>query len=358
MKRTVSFLFSRTVLLGALALLCACGARDGASNHTAVQTTAATQFIASDPTETPTTDPTALPEPTPTPERTPTQDPAPAPDPVPTPFSIVWMSDTQDLTRSHPDVFFCMRDWILREREARNIVFLVHTGDVVDGLSAAMRENATEALMPLLETIPAMVVSGNHDIGSEENHDLFLRRPYAQAVRKEGQTLPLGDAAYAVLEAGGDTFVIVGVGYNVRGAKLRKWIEALNEQYPDAVFLYVLHYGLLEDGRLSGQAAYLVHTVIRDNPHARLMLCGHHDGSLRHDEWIDDDGDGEGERLFTTLMFNYQDDGPVAFGYMRILTFYPEDRRIEVSTYSPWYDQWGYPNVAPEDNAFVLENAY
>ena len=263
---------------------------------------------------------TATPTAAPTPSPRKTSVPLPTPEPVPTPFSIVWMSDTQDLSRQYPEVMVSMRDWILRERKARNIVFVVHTGDVVDGISKTMWDNATDALLPLFEQVPSMVVSGNHDVGDPENHSFFLRREYAQAVRKEGQTFPYGDAAYALLEAGGDTFVIVGVGYNERGAKLRKWIESLNERYPDAVFLYVIHYGLLEDGRLSGPAGYLVHSVIRDNPRARLMLCGHHDGSLRHDEWFDDDGDGKAERLFTTLMFNYQDDGPAAFGYMRILT--------------------------------------
>lgn len=305
----------------------------------------------------PTPTPTPVPTPTPTPEPTPT--PTPSPTPVPTPFTVVWMSDTQNLSRHYPDVFNKMRDWILENREEWNIVFFAHTGDVVDGASIFMWEAAEEALMPILDTIPSMVVSGNHDTGGHErNHALFLKRPYAQAVCKEGQTYEDGLAAYVTFEAAGERFLVFGIGYEVRGTKLKNWITEVSAQYPEATVLYIIHAGLQPDGRFTGQARDLVQSTIPENPKARLMLCGHERGSQRRTDRFDDDVDGVEERTFTTMMFNYQDDRKDGLGFMRLLTFDPMQRTITVRTYSPWFDQFGYKKAKQGEDAFVLEDAF
>lgn len=355
----------RTIILCALLLaLLACGETTApiAERSTPAPQITATPVIEEDTPKlsTPTPVPTPTPEPTPvpTPEPTATPEPTPTPEPVPTPFSIVWMSDTQNLSRHNPDVFNCMRDWILSEREARNIVFFAHTGDVVDGLSQSMWDVATEALMPILETIPSMVVSGNHDLSKDLEHGPFLNRPYAKAVLKKGQTFENGLAAYVTFEAGGDTFLVFGIGYNVRGKKVQAWIRSVREQYPDAIVLYLMHYALQEDGRFGSHGKELFDSVIKEDPHARLLLSGHNDGALRRTDAFDDDGDGVEDRTFTTIMFNYQDDRTEGLGYLRILTFDPVTRSISVATYSPWFDRWGYPKTRPEEDAFVLENAF
>ena len=329
------------------------------------------------PTVIPTEAPTAAPTPEPTfeqillstpePTETPTLPDTPEPTPVvtprengpaPTPFSIVWMSDTQNLARHYPDVFNCMRDWILRERETQNIVFVVHTGDVVDACSKFMWDNVSVALIPVFYQIPGMIVSGNHDIGSEGKQSLFYERPYAMMTRKEGQTFQNGACAYQTFTAGGDEFLVFGFGYGMNLPAIWDWVNSVIEEHPDAVLLFVMHYGLQQDNRLSGQAKALFTRVAEKAPNARLLLCGHHDGALLHEDRVDDDGDGETDRCFYTMMFNVQDDVEEGMGFMRILTFYPEDRHIEIKTYSPWYDRWEYSGFEPEENEFVLENAY
>lgn len=334
---------------------------------------AVTEAPTPEPTEAPTPAPTPTPEPTfehiavrtpsPTPRETPipTETPEPTPEPTaagPTPFSIVWMSDTQNLTRHYPEVFNSMRDWILRERESQNIVFLIHTGDVVDACSPFMWSNASIALVPVLYEIPGMVVSGNHDVGSDNRQSLFNERPYAMMTRKEGQTYRDGDCAYQIFTAGGDEFLVFGFGYSVNSTAVWRWVNSVMDEHPDAVALFVMHYALQEDNRYSGQARELVRQVAANRPNAKLLLCGHFDGVLMHEEWIDDDGDGETDRCFYTMMFNLQDDLEEGMGYMRILTFYPEDRHIEVKTYSPWYDRWDYPKLPSEETDFILDNAF
>lgn len=306
-----------------------------------------------EPTEAPTPEPTPVPTEVPTPEPTPT----PSPTPEPTPFTIAWMTDTQALSRSYPEIFNSMRDWILEHREEYNIVFFVHSGDVVDALSPEMKKNAEEALTPVVTTIPGMIASGNHDTGSNNEHYWFVDRSYVQAVQKEGQIYMDGEAAYATFEAAGSEFLVFGIGFGIN-TRFTAWVDQVIAEHPGAIVIYVLHFGIEESGSLSGYAKKLFNTSIQSTPTARLMLSGHMRGSVKRTDWFDDDGDGVKERSFTTMMFNYQDDYKEGLGYFRLLTFYPDDRHIEVKTYSPYYDSWHYAKSQEEDDTFILPDAF
>lgn len=364
MKKNAVYWIAAGVLLALIVLCIVLGNRFAPASRPEQEAQAATAqptgMPTPEPTIAPTPEPTPVPtiEPTPVPTLAPTPEPTATPVPAPTPFSIVWMSDTQNLSRDYPEVFNCMRDWILEEREARNIVFMVHTGDVVDACVPRLWDNATEALMPLLETVPSMIISGNHDIGAAEDQAFFYERPYAKAVQKEGQTFNKGEAAYATFTAGGDTFLVFGLGYYVRGDVVRRWINDVIAQYPDAIIIFLVHYGLRSEAEFSGHSRELFLHIVQQTPNARLLLCGHNFGMQMRTDMLDDDGDGEGERSFTSIMFNLQDDVTDGLGCMRILTFYPEDRHIESTVYSPWLDKWGYDKLPPELSTFVLENAY
>ena len=290
---------------------------------------------------------------TPSPTVPPT--PSPSPTPEPTPFTLVWMSDTQNISRHNPEVFNCMRDWILDNREKENIQFVAHTGDVVDGMSPTMWENAATALVPILEAIPGMVVSGNHDIAKSGSQWYFTQQPYAKLVQKKGQIYGNGEAAYVTFRACDTDFLVFGIGYDVI---CFDWMNQIMAKYPDHVAIVVMHRGLQETGAYSREAKAIYKYAMPQNHNLRLILCGHQRGTLMRTDSFDDDGDGKAERSVTTMMFNYQDDRTKGLGFMRLLRFNPLDHSIEVLTYSPWFDRWGYEKATDEENHFILENAW
>ena len=356
-------------ILAALLLTLACTVKPAQVNASPVPAADAVSVPAASeqPAATAAPEPTASPEPTaaPTPEHTPeptptptlelTPEPTPSPTPAPTPFTVVWMSDTQMLSREYPEVFNSMRDWILENRESENIQFVIHTGDVVDGISQTMFANASDALVPILTEIPGMVVSGNHDLSKPVDHNLFLGRPYAKLVRVKGQTYGDQDAAYATFHAGGTDFLVFGIGYQV---SCIGWIERVIAEHPDHVVIVVMHAVLKDDGRFFAFPKELWKRVMPAYPNFRLMLCGHVAGTQTRVDLFDDDGDGEPERSVTSMLFNLQDDLVDGLGYLRLLRFDPITRSIEVETYSPWFDRYGYVGSAEEDNHFVLLNAW
>ena len=56
------------------------------------------------------------------------------------------------------------------------------------------------------------------------------------------------------------------------------------------------------------------------------------------------------------MMYNYQNDSKQT-GYFRILTFYP-DRSLQVTTYSPWLDDYNYFENRQDEETFRIENAF
>lgn len=301
------------------------------------------------PSSTPTLTPRATLSPTRIPSPTPTLTPGP------TPFTIVWMSDTQNLSRHAPEVFNSMRDWILQNREKENIQFVIHTGDVVDGIGPTMFRNAEAALIPVLKAIPGMVVSGNHDISRRGNQSFFTRRSYAQLVQKPGQTYQNGDAAYVTFRAADTDFLVFGLGYEVR---CTEWMNDVIRQHPNHVVITVMHKGLQEDGRFFSCAKVIFEKVMPENPGFRLLLCGHMRGAIQRTDWFDDSKDGKNDRSVTSMMFNFQDDWRHGLGFIRLLRFDPSNRSIEVLSYSPWFDRWDYPKAKPGENSFVLKDAW
>ena len=355
MRKAMCMLLSCLLLLGCLVM----------SNTEAVAATPdPTPALTPVPTDTPvppqpiekhTVEEVITPTPTVPPTPSPTPSPTPTPTPEPTPFTLVWMSDTQNYTRNDPEVFFAIRDWILDNREKENILFVAHTGDVVDGFSPFMWGNAAEALVPILEVLPGMVVSGNHDISKSGSQYYFLQQPYAQMVQKEGQIFQDGSAAYVTFRAAGMDFLVFGVGYEV---VCTDWMNEVISEHPDHVVITVLHKGLQETGAFTKETRAIFLDVMPGCPNFRLILCGHQRGSMTRTEWFDDDGNGEPERSVTIMMYNFQDDRMKGKGFLRLLRFDPMSRNIEVSTYSPWFDQWGYEKATEEENHFVLENAW
>ena len=74
----------------------------------------------------------------------------------------------------------------------------------------------------------------------------------------------------------------------------------------------------------------------------RLVLCGHERGMEYIPETLDDDGDGTPDRTVHQMMMNVQDDAQNGVGYMRILRLDPLADTLEVVTYSPVLDRYGY----------------
>src|SRR5690606_33946788 len=81
-------------------------------------------------------------------------------------FSLIVLPDTQNYSDSATNIvhFNNQSDWILEQREARNIKAVITVGDITNFNSSANRTRAMGALNPLqIPELPLALVPGNHD---------------------------------------------------------------------------------------------------------------------------------------------------------------------------------------------------
>ena len=123
------------------------------------------------------------------------------------------------------------------------------------------------------------------------------------------------------------------------------------ETYPDHSVILLVHSFLKDNGGLTGTGKTLERELLSVYPNIRLVLCGHNDGSVH---WQKEYEDGH---LVNALLYNFQDDKKYGLGYLRILTFDPEDRSLFVTTYSPWFDDFDYQKDTGKDT-FTLTDAW
>ena len=107
-------------------------------------------------------------EPTPEPTLEPT--PEPTPEPENPDFSFIWLSDTQSMiyTERLKGSYTEMIDWIISQKEDKNIIGVLHTGDIVeDAFLEKEWKEPDEGAKRLEEAgIEFIPVAGNHDLGN------------------------------------------------------------------------------------------------------------------------------------------------------------------------------------------------
>lgn len=308
-------------------------------------------------------------------------------------FAIVVLPDTQYYAQTFPEVFHAQTSWIVENREARNIVFVTHVGDVVHLASVIAEWNNADAAMSRLEDptrtvwpdgIPYGVSVGNHDqfindyAGRIEfdamtttNFNLFFGESrFAGRSYYGGHYGSANDNSYQIFSAGGMDFIIVHHEFDSRDHALRDavldWTDQLLKDNPGRRAIITSHSLLCTfpgwpngtqcpnslDAPFSGQGQ-ATYDALKDNPHLFLMLCGHAGASGVQPRRADlYDG-----RTIHTLLSNYQRSEPCPFrcgnGWMRIMTFSPARDEIVIESYSPWLDRvWDGAN--PDHHNFTL----
>lgn len=285
---------------------------------------------------------TALPAPTTPP--TPTILPTPTPFPEPTSFSIAWMTDTQEYAANNSAAFESMTRWIADTRDDWHTVLAVHTGDMIrDSYRDYEWTNMQNAFRLLPKDLPIVTVGGNHDIASylPEYTPYLAYRPDTNV--EPARSTADGNVYYMTLEAGDVPILVVSVTYGYE-VKSQDWINQVCAQYADHYAILLFH-SYLDPSGFSSVGRYLFPGVVEKSPNVRLILCGHEHGEKYKPDPVDDDGDGVPDRTVQQLLYDFQDEGADAVGFLRMLTFDTNADTIDVVTYSPYQDKYGFKGV-------------
>ncbi|MGC8877657.1 MAG: metallophosphoesterase [Anaerolineae bacterium] len=265
-------------------------------------------------------------------------------------FAIVVLSDTQNYAQSYPHIFEAQTRWIVRHREAYQIAYVVHAGDIVNTASSTRQWENASAAMAILEDplttnlpdgIPYGILPGNHDFPTENYNLYFGVQRFAGRSYYGGHYGEDNNNNYGLFSAGGMDFIVINLQYRP-GGDILAWADALLKAYPDRRAIVVSHEILDVDASFTflGQAIY---RALRDNPNLFLLLCGH----VHTEAWRMDMYQG---RVIYTLLADYQDEPNGGNGWLRVLQFSPRDHVIRVMTYSPTLDRY----QTDADSQFIL----
>ena len=286
---------------------------------------------------------------------TPRPTPRPARTVRPEPFSLIWIADTQNMTRDNCAPIHSMAEWIADNWKGLNARYAVHTGDIVsNGLKDSHWERVEPALKRLPKDLPFMTVAGNHNVGTRRKYENYLRWRFDTALPKS-QVFQDGRGSYAALETGAGKFLLVGMGVTISGEGY-DWLNEVFAKHPDHTGILALHDYLSTGGGRSEEGGKVFERVVKNNPNLRFVLCGHNRGVAMEQDALDDNGDGKPDRVVYQMMYNFQNDAERT-GYFRILTFSP-DRSLTVTTYSPYMDDYNYYESREDEETFCIQKAF
>jgi len=278
----------------------------------------------------------------PTAEPTATAVPTPEPTPEPTAFTIAWMSDTQAYTAADSDVFGRMTQWVSDTQTEYNTVLAVHTGDIVyNAFRDYEWQNGIAAFAKLPKGMRIVTCAGNHD----EVPDYNPATPFLDD-RPDTDFNPAhafddkGYDYYTTFTAGSIPIIVFSLAYGME-LDAADWINEVCSEYADHYAILAMHNYMFLGG-YSSVGERMIERVVKQSPNVRLVLCGHERGMQYIPETLDDDGDGTPDRTVHQMMMNVQDDATNGVGYLRLLRFDPMADTIEVITYSPVLDRYGY----------------
>ena len=280
-------------------------------------------------------------------------------------FTVVVLPDTQYYSdvdspnAGSPQYFYDQTQWVRDNREAYNILSVIHNGDLVNNGDRDEEWIVADAAMAQLETpeaglpdgVPYGVCVGNHDqdvIGQDGSVvgfntwfgvDRFADRWYYGGHYGAGN-----EENWITFTAGGLEFVVVNLQYDTTpDPGVLAWARTVFEAHPDAFGVLNTHYVLGSSGNFSPQAQ-AIYTELRATQNVHLMTGGHVSGESRRTDVFQG-------HVIHSMLADYQFDGDGGTGFMRIWEFSPANSEVTIRTYSPSIDTW----LTDDDSEFTLE---
>jgi hypothetical protein len=280
-------------------------------------------------------------------------------------FTIVVLPDTQyysDEDSPHggsADSFHDQTQWVRDNREAYNILGVIHNGDIVNHGSAPEEWVIANAAMARLETpepalpegMPYGVCIGNHDQDSTGtdgattafNQHFGIER-FAGRSYYGGHYGANNDQNWVSFHAGNLEFVVVNLEFDTTpDPAVIAWARTIFEAHPDAFGVLNTHY-LINGAAEFGPQGQAIYDGLRSTDNVHLMTCGHISNESQRSDVF------EGHTIHTMLA-DYQNEAEGGAGFLRIWEFSPANDELTVRSYSPSKDIW----LTDENSEFTLE---
>jgi Calcineurin-like phosphoesterase len=307
-------------------------------------------------------------------------------------FTVIVLPDTQFYAQVYPQYFDMQTQWIVEQKDALKIAFVLHEGDIVNDEEQRQWENAARSLHKLDNVVPYVLAAGNHDIVNGREAPMmnayfpvssFMNLPWFKGTFEPNKI----QNNYQLFPMGGQMWLVLALEFGPRDEVLA-WAQQILAQYPTTPAIIVTHaYMWLNDQRYDnvkyppsamvqfwGPHFYQLPGTTNDGEemwqklvskadNVRFVLSGHvpYPYSVSRLRSVRPSGSYVHE-----ILANYQGclrlpdpnckdingQSPMGgWGYLRIMRFDPVNHRVKVQTYSPVRDHY----LTDPGNEFELD---
>jgi len=248
-------------------------------------------------------------------------------------FTIAVLPDTQNYSAERTAYFSRQVRWVLGKARARNIVFVSHVGDVVDDShDRGQWRYASAALAPLLRQseLPFSIVRGNHD------HPVHFLSYIPLATMREKPWFvaasPSGLSRAQTFRVQGARFLHIGLECDPSATELAWADRLLRKPALEGLPVIVSTHDYLTLAVRTAAGERIWKRFVRTHPMVFMVLCGHN-----YLEYAIISANGARQPVYQ-LLANYQHRRNGGNGLLRLVTVDPVRGRIDVRTFSPYYE--------------------
>jgi calcineurin-like phosphoesterase family protein len=296
-------------------------------------------------------------------------------------FTVIVLPDTQFYAQVYPQYFDMQTQWIVAQKDALKIAFVLHEGDIVNDEIKVQWENAARSLHKLDMQVPYVLAAGNHDIINADRDaplmnqyfpvSTFMAQPWFKGTFEPNKI----QNNYQIFPVGGRMWLVMALEFGPRDEVLAWAAETLARHSTLPAIIVTHAYMYLNDER---------YDHVKYPPSSMHQYWGPHDYELSGSS---NDGEEMWQKLVSKasnvqfvvsghvpypysvsrlrsqrpdgthvhqLLANFQgcfNESPKCvdmtgmrtmggWGYLRIMRFDPANHRVRVQTYSPVRDHY------------------
>jgi predicted phosphodiesterase len=287
--------------------------------------------------------------------------------PEPGSFTLAVLPDTQNYSERYPATYLAQTQWIVDSREKRNIVGVLHLGDITNNNTTQEWENAQRAMRLLDGKVPYFMCPGNHDY-SEGGvckdrttlmnqyfpiSDYHPRPQFGGAYDKEPDRM---ENTFHTLKVHDRNLLVLALEFGPRRDVVR-WANEVAARHPKHEIILITHAFIYSDDTRYDWKKY--GTKQKWNPYAypvakatnddvcdgedlwNLLISKHENFILTFNGHVLNDGLGKcvtqtpGGRAVPQILVNFQMRPKGGDGWLRLLEFKKDRQTVEVYDYSP-----------------------
>ena len=280
--------------------------------------------------------------------------PAPKPLPYhPGSSTLVVLPDTEGYCRKRPHIFFAMMNWVLQNKEERNIKYALHVGDITNDNHESEWKNARKAFDIIEGQIPYVLAAGNHDYDHTPGRLTHMNKYFRVEDQKKWPTF--GDVYeqgklenhYQFMQINGQKWIVLSLEMGPR-REVIDWANKVLSEHKNRLAIILTHgylyYGNERYNHFRGEqrsspynfygegadGEMIWNELVRKHPNVMMVICGHL--SSQYVGYRKDKAD-HGNVVHQMLVDYEKMQG--GNGFLRLLEFLPNGKTVQVWTYSP-----------------------